>query len=739
MGKIQKKTVADFGYGFVEEPYVSAGESEYSRRFEQQKDNVSYRGLTEQEKQVLIRNCNYAANWDDLRVTEHFLPEMIRNSSFSGLVRIGDMSPSVLEHKGLELPVGIYNSHIVSCDIGPDAAIHKVNYLAHFILEKEVMLSSINEMLTSSVAKFGNGMLKDGEEEEQRIVLELCNENGKRAVTAFEGMQASDAYLWTRNRDDEVLQRRFQEITDKRFDKRRGYYSVVEEGAVIKNCKTIKDVRIGAYAYIKGVNKLKNVTVNSRIDAITQIGEGCELVNGIIGFGCRVFYGVKAVRFFLSSFSQLKYGARLINSFLGDNSTISCCEVLNALIFPAHEQHHNNSFLCAALVKGQSNMAAGATVGSNHNSRGADGEIIAERGFWPGLCVSLKHNSRFAAYTLLVKGDFLYELDIRLPFSLVSLDLKNDRLVLLPGYWFMYNAYALMRNTDKFAGRDSRKLKNQYFEYDVLAPDTVNAMFEGLQIIELAVGKTLAGQQGLEDIQYRQLGQSVLLGNDPSQLGEVLIEGVEYSKREVVLAKPYEAYQAYRRMIAYYAGSEVIAALSNSSIAEFFLFLDTLGDPGRATFDNVGGQLVEVDDLKGVLDRLKTGEIDSWEEIHSWYHETSASYPMTRLQHALASYAELQGSAPWLDTNDEEWLLHLLRDTLETKKWLYRQIVKSREKDYTNPFRKMVYGNDKEMEKVVGALQDNAFIKKQEEECQTAETAVDNIVAELKKIKNHAE
>src|SRR3546814_13302926 len=66
--------------------------------------------------------------------------------------------------------------------------------------------------------------------------------------------------------------------------------------------------------------------------------------------------------------SQLKYVARLFNSFLGDNSTISCCEVLNSLIFQAHEQHHNNSFLCAALVMGQSNMAAGATVGSNHNS-----------------------------------------------------------------------------------------------------------------------------------------------------------------------------------------------------------------------------------------------------------------------------------------------------------------------------------------------------------------------------------
>src|SRR5690606_36136580 len=154
------------------------------------------------------------------------------------------------------------------------------------------------------------------------------------------------------------------------------------------------------------------------------IGEGCELVNGIVGHGCRIFYGVKAVRFILSAFWQLKYGARLINSFLGDNSTISCCEVLNSLIFPAHEQHHNNSFLCAALMMGQSHMAAGATVGSIHNSRAADGEIVAGRGFCPGVCVSLKHTSRFASDTLIAKGAFMYELDIRLPVAVVGNDVS---------------------------------------------------------------------------------------------------------------------------------------------------------------------------------------------------------------------------------------------------------------------------------------------------------------------------
>jgi hypothetical protein len=101
-------------------------------------------------------------------------------------------------------------------------------------------------------------------------------------------------------------------------------------------------------------------------------------------------------------------------------------------------------------------MAAGATIGSNHNSRGADGELLAGRGFWPGLCVSLKHNSRFASFTIIAKGDFPAELDIPIPFSLVSNDVSNDKLVIMPAYWFMYNMYALARNAGKYADRDKR-------------------------------------------------------------------------------------------------------------------------------------------------------------------------------------------------------------------------------------------------------------------------------------------
>ena len=123
------------------------------------------------------------------------------------------------------------------------------------------------------------------------------NENGGRSVLPFNGMLSGDAHLWTKYRADDVLMEKFREFTEKKFDRQRGYYGKIGDRTVIKNTRIIKDVWIGSDAYIKGANKLKNLTINSSAEAKSQIGEGCELVNGIIGFGCRIFYGVKAVRF----------------------------------------------------------------------------------------------------------------------------------------------------------------------------------------------------------------------------------------------------------------------------------------------------------------------------------------------------------------------------------------------------------------------------------------------------------
>ena len=736
MNHIKKSPIDSLGYHFIEDKYLPKGKDEYYLRNQQNKSGIPYRGLTAYEIEVLVRNRNTSDNWNLLLVSDAFTPELVVNCKFFGLVRIGKLEPNYLEFHNLRSPVGLYNSTIISSDFGDNVSVDNVNYLSHYIVGNDVIIVNVNELATTDNAKFGNGILREGEPESRRIWLELRNENGGRSIMPFDGMLPGDAFLWSNFRDDLALQNNLKAFTEKKFDHRRGTYGKIGDRTVIKNCRIIKDCLIGTDAYLKGANKIKNLTINSAADAMTQIGEGCEIVNGIIDYGCRIFYGVKAVRFIMASHSQLKYGARLINSYLGNNSTISCCEVLNSLIFPAHEQHHNNSFLCAALVMGQSNMAAGATIGSNHNSRGADGEIVTGRGFWPGLCVSLKHNSKFASFIIVAKGDYQNELNIPIPFSLVSNNESKNELMVMPAYWFMYNMYALARNSWKTADRDKRTHKPQHFEYDFLAPDSINEIIQAIELLEKFTGQAYLKQEGTKkkhSIEETISHGKNLLENNPEIVNEleILAEGFENSKRKVRIVKAAKAYSIFKEMIAYHASIQLMECLKNPSLKSWDAVQKGLPLTNHmSTWVNMGGQLIKQIALQKLIEGIHDGRINSWEKIHFFYKKQGEAYEIDKLQHALAAYKKVYGID--LRKAKKNLLKKLLLQSVATKEWMANHIYQSRAKDYANPFRQMVYENKNEMDQVVGSLENNSFINLEKTEARKFKLLVNRITKKMK-------
>jgi hypothetical protein len=700
---INKQPVSHLGYKFIADKYIPKGSDEYYLRYQQTKANSFYRKLSALEIEILVRNRNTSDDWNNILVTDEFNGELVKNCKFYGLIRIGALQPYCLEFHDYKMPVGIYNSTIISCDIGDNVSIDQVNYLSHYIIGNEVMISNVGEIATTNHAKFGAGITKEDEKESVRTWIELCNENGGRSVLPFDGMLAGDAFLWSKYRNRKQLLERFFDFTQKEYNSLRGYYGSIGDRTIIKNCGIIKDVKVGSDAYFKGATKLKNLTVNSDAQRTSQIGEGCELVNGIIGYGCRIFYGVKAVRFIMASHAQLKYGARLINSYLGNNSTISCCEVLNTLIFPSHEQHHNNSFLCAAMVQGQSNIAAGATIGSNHNSRSADGEIVAGRGFWPGLCVSLKHNSKFAAFTILAKSDFPAELNITLPFSLVSNDVTNNKLTIMPAYWFMYNMYALARNANKYAERDKRQEKIQTLEFDYLAPDTAAEMLQAVQYL-----------------------QTLPL----NEQGSATVTGFENTQRPTELIKVPQSIAAYKQFLVFYFAKNIFEFIQTTQIFDFTTLKKHLVSQVSPTkWVNVGGQFILEADLQKFLKRVEEGKVKGWNEVHNFYRTTGEAYTANKLVNAYNTYlqvANITGKQFTVDT-----LKEVLKEFLNTQTYICNNILNARQKDYTNPFRKMVYQDDTEMNEVLGKLEDNTFIQQEFKKLDDNKKAIKTILKKL--------
>ena len=705
------------------------------------------RHLTPKEIYVLIQNRNVSSDpdWQNVYVSDgpgEFFPEQIIQSEFDGWVVLGKLRPAALNYHDLELDTGIYRSVLKDVLTGDDCVIRNVSYLQNYRIGSRVVLFNIQEMSCTEHSKFGEGVLKAGEAEENRIWIGVGNENNARAVLPFTSMLPGDAYLWSRYREDSALMRRFVELTENGNDKAAPTFGIVEDDAVIKNCTLLKDARIGSCAYIKGAFKLKNITVLSSEAEPSQIGEGVELVNGIMGYSSRVFYQAVAVRFVIGRNCQLKYGARLLNSVLGDNSTVSCCELLNNLIFPFHEQHHNSSFLIAATVQGQSNIASAATIGSNHNSRSPDGEMIAGRGFWPGLCSDFKYDSRFASFVLVAKGSYQYDLNITYPFSLLGTGKGENAVHIIPGYWFLYNMFAIVRNKYKFAARDKRVVKVQHIETDPFAPDTIQEVVCALERLVELTGRYLKLPRDKCDELTQFNPEPDMLDSFRDRAARVTTEKELYAiakdylhqnplakflltddrcqkKYGALIYKPAQGYKEYRRVTKYFAVSAIMDWLEENGCDRMseHEFERLRGIPLYLKWENVGGQIIPCDKVSELFGKIKDGSINSWQQVHDFYDECQRSYGDYKARYALYLMEFLYSRK--VTEFDSGTFSDIKKDVAYVSVNMLESSIASRDKDYTDFFRTVTFRNKEEMEAVLGTLKDSDFLQVLRSETET--------------------
>ncbi len=682
-----------------------------------EKSLAGKRRLSKEEIDILKKtNVNEDESWGNVYVDERgFDPSLVRGNEIRGFLVFGLVRKVNLKYHDLCLCAGLYSSNVENVVLGDDVCVRNVEYFSNYRIGNKVILFNISEISCTNHSKFGNGILKYGEPESNRIWIGVGNENDARAVLPFEDMIAADAFLWSRYREDSALMEKFREITEKPFSKSLDSSGFIGDNTVVKNTTLLKDVKIGENAYIKGAFKLKNITILSSEDEPSQIGEGVELVNGIVGYRARIFYQAVAVRFVIGRNCQLKYGARLLNSVLGDNSTVSCCEILNNLIFPFHEQHHNSSFLIASTVCGQSNIASGATVGSNHNSRSPDGELFAGRGFWPGLCSDFKHNSFFASFVLVSKGSYQNELNITYPFSLVASNGADKPVSIIPAYWFLYNMYAIARNNAKFQKRDGRLVKVQHIETNPLAPDTVQEVVSAIErIIELTekhlVNRGYEKVTGaLTEAERMQVAKDFLHQN-PS--ADFKLQDMRCQRKYgAVVLKPVKAYKEYRKIVKYFAVSVLMDYCSERGIECLSegVFGDVSKIPLYTRWLNVGGQVIPEEKVFELFSKIKDGEVDSWQSVHEFYDGCQENYGSFKAAYAVHLLEFLYSRK--ISEFTGEIFDDIKSDVTAVSDEMYKSAIDSRRKDYDDFFRKITFRSDEEMKAVLGTIDDNEFLR----------------------------
>jgi hypothetical protein len=685
----------------------------------------SKRSLKKSEIEILINNHNSAESWDTVFVAEFFNVSGIVNCNFSGSVYIGVINGKPFDYNGLHIQSGLINSSFHNCVISDGCIVKNCGIISNYLIENDVIISNVSEISSSDGASFGLALNQKNTETIHAIAL--INENGGRKILPFSEINCTDAWFMIKNGYNDLFGSKIRNIVSNTISKSNsvatiGKYSKILNTTCIRNCI------VHPYALIDGARHLENSTVLSDQNEPTLIKSGVEINNSIISYGNDLQSSCLLKSCITGTAVSISQSARITESFIGDNSAISCCEIAHSFVYPFHNQHHNNSFLIASCIGGQSNLAAGATVGSNHNSRVNDGELWAGRGFWPGLCTSFKHNSRFASYTTAAKADYLYEIDLPYPFSLISNDLSSNSLVVYPAWAISSNLYSLMRSRQKFQKRDKRIHKNQIIELSPFAPDTIEECFNALNIIELyALCQQELVNPGTIERYYQsnsQMRTFIESGNHDQSI-DLKPYTIEKSNRKVTLLKPGPAWNMYRLLIEWFS----VSTIAEYDKASIFNALSTPFETEDTQWVNAGGQIMRKCDAQKIVSTITDdNSITYWNQIHPMYANIQNEYSRNRLKYAIHSLFRLHENPI---EKSVAALSQLIEKSMSSIDIICELTRKSRQKDFTDSFRTMVYDSNEEAVSALGTFDDDPVLKNLEAESTELKCQISKILSQF--------
>lgn len=548
----------------------------------------SWRKLTENEIHQLVQQNNSADDWNDISVVRTFSVLNIRNCHFSGNVKIE-------ENVSMSNVMRIENYHISA----------------------NARLSNIGS-LTFTEERYG-------------YPLELCNEDGRFQAVAVPEMNSTDVFQCLYTGNPSLFEH--EAPTEKQ-----GY---IGADCIIENVTAIRNVHIDAFSELSGCCEIAHAWISSSEKEPARIGAGVILRNAIVHKGAHLDSRAYLADVLVGQQVSIAEGARVYQSAVGDNSHISGCEVGHAFIYPCHEQHHSSSFLIAAHIQGQSNIASGATLGSNHNGRKNDVDLVAGRGFWPGLCSSLSYPCAFAPYTLIAKGDYPKPLSIPFAFSLINNNVKDGCLEIMPAFWWMYNAYALMRNEWKYQNRDKRIEYTQQYEFLPLAPDTIHIVKEN----------------------HRLLTQHLA--------GKAELPKMEMSNRPVRILKEKEAVAAYREMMLCYMLAEGIFNNKPENLIEI------QKNNAETKWINAGGNVLTIEQWHQIC---LTSSLKEAHALQLDYTDENGS---------CMSFHDALNLLPYLCEGEvtPSRILELCQEAISAQKRFYERVIAERTKDLSSEFR----------------------------------------------------
>lgn len=616
-----------------------------------------------------------STDWDQVFVKEGFDPQHVRNSRFSGTIKLGRFEKEFSLPGGLCKHSGLNRAVLHNCHVGDNVVIENVqNYIANYTIGDNCFIQNVDVILVDGMTSFGNG-----------VQVNVLNETGGREVHINDKLSAHFAYIYSLYRHRPRLIEQMKAIIDYYRDKHSADRGTIGNDCMIVNVGFIKNVRIGAHCKMTGAMKLKNGSINSNRHAPVYIGRNVIAEDFIISSGTRVDGGSKITRCFVGQACHIDHGYTASDSLFFSNCQGENGEACAVFAGPFTVTHHKSTLLIAGMFSFM-NAGSGSNQSNHMYKLGPIHQGIIERGAKTTSNSYVLWPAKVGAFSLILGRHYQHADTSNLPFSyLVE---KDNGTHIAPG--INLRSVGTIRDAKKWPERDQRQDPDKLdcINFNLLSPYTIQKVFAGMEIL-----KKLQDTAGETSEIYTF--QSCIITNSSLKRG----------------------LQLYEIIIHKFLGNSIIKRLekthftSNKEIRERLAPNTTLGSGDWVDVSGLIAPKSEIDDL---INRIESGQIKKLKEINEVFHELHANYYVNEWTWAwdkIQSFYNLKGDE--ITATD---VIHIVEKWKESVIGLDEMIYRDAQKEFSLSF-KTGFGADGniqeralDFEYVRGAFDKNPFV-----------------------------
>ncbi|HUV40757.1 MAG TPA: DUF4954 family protein [Sedimentisphaerales bacterium] len=660
---------------------------------------AEFRSLSDAEIQKLADQGCVCSDWSRVQVNDGFNAARVRNTQFSGCVKLGTFDRELTFAGGIKRATGISNANIHNCRIGNNVFINNVrNYLANYIIEDDVIIENVDFVAVDGESSFGNG-----------IEVAVLNEAGGREIPIYDQLSAQSAYVIAFYRHRPIVIDRFRKMIAEYAASVTNTMGLIGQGAAIVNCRFIKNVKIGPKTVIEAAQRLENGSINSCTEDPVYIGAGVDAKDFIVQSGARITEGTILCKCLVGQACRLEKQYSAEQSVFFANCVGHHGEACAIFAGPYTVTHHKSTLLIAGLFSFL-NAGSGSNQSNHLYKLGPNHQGIVERGSKTTSDSYILWPAKVGAFTLVMGRHYRHSDTSDLPFS--YLIEHEDESVLVPG--INLRSVGTIRDARKWPKRDNRKdpQKLDYINFKLLNPYTVQKMLKGCDVLSQL--KATSGQT-CEYFTY----------NNVRIKRSSLDKGMDF----------------YQMAAVKFLGNCLIKRLANTQFAGLeelraALLPDT--DVGKGKWVDLGGMLVPAEVVEGMLDRIEKGDISTLEQARASFEAMHERYDQYEWTWAAGILEQISGKSFKTVTADD--IAELTTRWKDAVLRLDRMLYDDARKEFAATAQ-IGYGLDgdedvkrSDFEHVRGTFEQNSFVIEIQEHMAAKTKLADEVIGRLKNI-----